>query len=473
MLATRALGAEGAGVFLLAVAAFTILTTLARLGADVGLVRFVSASLAADQPAEVRPALTIAALPVVAAGVVSGALLLAFAGPLAGLLSGGGGRGALAACFRVLAPFVPVAALQGVLITATRGFGTMRPAVLIEKIGRPLVQVAGVAVAVALGAGPAWLALAWAGSYLVALIPGVRALRRLLPAGPGGQRGDLTRRFWSFTGPRGMAATFQVGLLWSNTLLLGALGSTRDAAVYGAASRYLLVGQFVQLAVVDVVQPTISAALVSGARGDAQRVYQTGTTWQMALAWPAYALLAVFAPTFLALFGPEYAAGAPALAILCLAMLVATGCGPVDAVLLMAGRSSLSLVNTAVALGLNLGLGLVLIPRAGITGAALAWLVALSFRNLAPLVQVRRLLDLRPFGLGWPVVAIAAPALFGGVALAVRQLVGSGVLGLVAALLLAATAYAMVLWRYRAAVELRALTAALRRRGRAGVTSRW
>ena len=52
------------------------------------------------------------------------------------------------------------------------------------------------------------------------------------------------------------------------------------------------------------------------------------------------------------------------------AALLATACGPVDSVLLMAGRSWLSLRNSVVALVVNVGLNVVLIPLAGILYAA-------------------------------------------------------------------------------------------------------
>lgn len=461
VLVTRGLGAERAGAFLIAVAVFNIVSTLARLGADVGLVRFVSSHRALGREHDLLGTFAVAVMPVAAAGLLAGTLLLVTADEAARMLAGGAAGSDLAIYLRVLAPFVPVAALYSVLIVATRGFGTMKPAVLVEKIGRPLVQVLAVAAVIGFGARPAWLALAWAGPFALAAVPTLLWLRQLPRRLTPGSTIQW-REFWSFTAPRGLAGAFQVGLLWADTLLIGLLATATEAGIYAAATRYLLIGQFVQLAVVDVVQPAVSAALASGKAEDAQRVYQTGTTWQMALAWPAYLTLVVSAPVFLGLFGPPFAAGAPALVILGLAMLVATGCGPVDAVLLMGGRSALSLANIAVAFALDIGLNLLLIPRLGITGAAMAWMAALTFRNVAGVVQVRRFMGLHPFGPGWKVIAVGALALFGGWALAVRAVLDPAP-ALVLALLTGAAAYGAVVWRYRSQVELGMLVAAVRR----------
>ena len=50
----------------------------------------------------------------------------------------------------------------------------------------------------------------------------------------------------------------------------------------------------------------------------------------------------------------------------------------------MAGRSWLSLGNNTVALAVNVGLNIVLIPIDGIRGAAIAWSVAIVVRNVLP-----------------------------------------------------------------------------------------
>ena len=71
----------------------------------------------------------------------------------------------------------------------------------------------------------------------------------------------------------------------------------------------------------------------------------------------------LFAPLLMSIFGPQFERGATAAVILCGAMLVATACGPVDSMLLMAGRSVLSLINTGLALATNVALDLVLVPE--------------------------------------------------------------------------------------------------------------
>lgn len=465
VLVSRAYPVGTVGSFLVAVALFNVLSLTARAGVDVGLVRFVSAFPSLDRAADVRPALLIGLRAAGVVGGVLGLLLLALSGPLAGLFAQGDAAG-LAVQFRVLAVFLPVSVLHAVAGAATRGFGTMGPTVLVEKVARPAVQVLAVALAALLSAGPGWLALAWAGPFLPALAATAWWLRRVLaplPPGHGRPERALVREFWSFCAPRALAGFFQVGMLWADTLLLGLLASTEEAGVYAAVTRYLLIGQLAQLSVTDVVQPQVSRALAAGAQAEAARLYQVGTAWLVSLTWPIYLFLGVFAPVFAGLFGPAYARGAPALSLLCAAMIVATIAGPVDAVLLMGGRSSWSLANTASAFALNVGLNLVLIPRLGLVGAALAWAAGLVWRNIPALVQVDRLLHLNPFGRGVRLVAPVALLLWGGTALLARSSGAPLPLALAVSALLSCTGYAAVLWRCRELLDLPPLLRALRR----------
>ena len=124
------------------------------------------------------------------------------------------------------------------------------------------------------------------------------------------------------------------------------------------------------------------------------------TAWLILLTWPLYLLAIVFGPSVLAIFGRSYHAGSTVMIILAFAMLVATGCGQVDMVLITTGRSSWSLVNGLLAMAINIGVDLALIPRLGITGAAIGWAAAIAITNLVPLVQVAAAERVHPFGRG-------------------------------------------------------------------------
>src|SRR6185369_5165767 len=122
----------------------------------------------------------------------------------------------------------------------------------------------------------------------------------------------------------------------------------------------------------------------------ANHLYQVATGWLVLVTWPISLLVVLFAPLYLGLFGAGYRAGAPVVLVLAAAMLVATGCGMVDMVLAMAGRTSWNLLNVLVALAVTVGLDVLLIPRLGALGAAVGLACAMVANNLLPLIQVGR-----------------------------------------------------------------------------------
>ena len=123
--------------------------------------------------------------------------------------------------------------------------------------------------------------------------------------------------------------------------------------MYAAATRYLAFGQFIGVAIIQVVGPKLSEVLAAHDLDRARLVYSTATWWLMALAWPLYLTMVVLAPSLLSFFGPAYQQADDVLRILGVSMLVATLVGPVDMVLLMAGKSSWNLLNTIVAIAVE------------------------------------------------------------------------------------------------------------------------
>ena len=473
---TRGLGAEGTGAFYEAVALFLILSSAAALGADVGLSRMVPRYRALGRVRDLRRGLSVSLWPVVAAGGLLGVVTYRFAPELADVFSRRGGQGQLIDFIRTFALFVPVSALSLAVFAATRGFATMRPTVVLDKVLRPALQPLLLLAAILAGAGSTVIALAYLGPYVPALVAGLvwmvmllrRAERRQDVAAdpePAQPVGRLLGEFWRFTGPRGLAAIFQTTSLWLNTLLIGALRSTKEAGVYAASSRYLAMAAMAAVAIRQVLAPKLSELLARRSTERAAAAFQTTTSWMVALNWPIYLALLTFGAVLLQVFGRDFAGGEVVLVVLAATMLAATAVGPVDVVLLMGGRSSWNLVNTLVSLGANLALNFTLTPRYGLAGASVALAVGILLNNLLPLAQVWRSMGLHPFGPGAGMAAGLSAVSFGLVGLGLRALLGPTVVGLVAYAVLGCGLYAVLLWRFRDRLEWQALSGILRRRG--------
>ncbi|GLY84926.1 oligosaccharide flippase family protein [Actinoallomurus iriomotensis] len=446
-----------AGAFFAATSLFVILNAVAGLGSDAGLLRWLPRHLALGDHGAARRTVPVALVPVVAVACVAALVLFAAAPALSDSLGGG----QVAPMLRVLAVFLPVAAAHDAVLAATRGHSTMRPTVAIEKIFRQVTQVAGVLLVAVFTANPVALAFAWALPYLVGLVVAVAWYRRIvarLDDGPADTRA-LAGEFWRYTAPRSVAQICQTALQRADIVLIAALASPRDAAIYTAATRFMVIGQLGTQAVQQAMQPAVSRLIALEDREGTARVFAGCTTWTVALTWPVHLSVAVAAPVYLSAFGHGYGTGQYATVILALAMLLATGTGPVDVMLLMGGRSGLSLANNTAALVVDLALNAVLIPWLGITGAALAWAAALATRNILPLAQVRRIFGMTPAGAGLGLAAASALACFGLLPLVAR--LAFGTTATLAGLVLGAGCYAGLMWAGRARLALTAFAALL------------
>jgi O-antigen/teichoic acid export membrane protein len=467
---TRGIDQRSAGLFFTATSLFLLLEVACRLGTTTGLVYFIPRFRVTGQAARLRPLLRVALWPVLLASIGVGTVL-AVAAPV--VAEGLGGAGEFVTTLRVLAVFLPIAAVYDAVTAATRGYQDMAPTILVERIGRPLAQLVLVAGAVLAGS-TALLAPAWSVPYLFALLAAGWSLRRLhgayraqhRAAGPPVRAGEVAGPFWRYTGPRILANVAQIALQRLDIVLVGVLRGPAEAAIYAAATRFLVVGQLGSQAVSLVMQPTLAERLATRDITATRTLYQLSTAWLISLTWPLYLLSAVLAPQLVTLFGRGYDTGADAIVVLAAAMLIATGCGMVDMMLTMAGKTSWNLGNVLLALAVNVGLDLLLIPEYGVMGAAVAWAVAIALNNLLPLAQVGGLLRIHPLGRAGLTVMAAAVGCFGLLPLVARLATDSGP-ALAVAVAAGTAGYLGALFRLRRQLRFDQLLRPRRRRVRA------
>jgi len=452
VLVARFLSRSAAGVFFSTTSLFLLVTALGQLGGGTGVVYFIARARTLGAAGSIAGIVRTAHRPVLVFGVATAVAGLV-AAPWLAHVTLGSRSGSAAVCLRVLALFVPVVGIEAVWLAATRGFGSMRVNAAVELVGRPLAQLALVALVLPTGR-PGLIVLAWAAPYLVAAALAGRAWSRRRAALPTDGPPLPAGEFWRFTGPRALTGVVQLVMQRFDIVLVGALAGAGAAAVYAAATRFVVVGQSVTGAFTQAIQPMLGAALAREDRVAAADLYQLSTAWLVVLTWPVYLVLLVFRGTLLGVFGQGYGAGSAVLVWLALSMLLAVGCGLVDVVLSMAGHPSWNLANSLLALACNLGLDLWLIPGHGILGAAIGWAVAIAVRNLTALVQVALALGLHPVARSTLLAASIALTTFGAVPWTLRAWWGDHWWTLAVALVAGTALWACALWAARRPLRL-------------------
>ena len=466
---SRGMGPGGAGVFYQAIALFMIVTAAAQFGSDAGVIRMLHVYRADGREEDVRRMLSVAFWTVFGISGVLGVGMFLAAPLVADVFMRGVPTSTSVLLIRVLAPFIPLATVTLVMLAATRAFGTMIPTVAVENVGKPAVRLVLVLGAVAVGAGIVTVTLSWVLPAALGAVVALRVLAVLVrrnglqpsPRATPGMRRRVAAEFWRFSAPRGAAGVVEITLGWLDILILGAFLPAADVGVYAAVSRTVVAALFILRATNKAFQPRISALLAKGRRAEAQTLYQVATWWLMAASLPLYITLAIFPGFLLGVFGQGFRTGETALLILSLAMLINVSTGNVNAVLVMGGKGLWNLLNSSAALTLNVVLNLLLIPRIGIVGAAIAWAISIVVPNVAAVLQVRWFLGLRPFGQGFLMIVVASALCFGVLGLGVRMTMGSSTGSFILFAVLSTSIYGLTLLRYRERIHLPLLRDAL------------
>jgi O-antigen/teichoic acid export membrane protein len=272
------------------------------------------------------------------------------------------------------------------------------------------------------------------------------------------------RELFSFSMVSWMASLASQGLIWAGTIILGIYLSSAEVGTFNVATRLVVMATFVMAPINVSFGPRIADLYQRGRTDTLRRTYGVATSWILRLSLPAFVLLILFPEQLLKLFGAGFAAAASVTVILAVGKLIDAGTGPCAQMLTMSGRPLLNMIDNVGVLIANVVLNIVLIPRHGILGAAIAWAVALGVVNIARVVQVRITLGMLPFDRGVAKGASAAAAAL--VAGGVVRLVSQSLAGLIAGALAIGATYLGVLLALGITEEDRVVLRSLRRSGR-------
>ena len=455
------LGKTDVGRYATSYALLSILGLLSLVGFRAAMTRFVAVHLADEDWARVRGTIRLGLLMSLGSSLVFGAVVVAAAGWIAGVYDDPELRVPLILTGCTL----PAATLADAALAATQGWRTQRPFTYIGRIldpGLRLVLTGGLLLAGAglVGAMVALLVASW-----VAALAAMWALWRLVRRVPDARPVYAVRDIFSFSMVSWVSALASTGLIWADTLILGYFRSAGEVGIYNVSTRIVTLAVFVMAPINAAFAPVFAHAYHVGDHDEMSRTYSAATGWIVRLAMPAFVVLVVFPRDILRIFGEEFVVGAIATVILAVGQLVNASTGPVGSVLNMSRHVRLNMMDNIAALALNLVLNVVLVPRYGFVGSAVAWSVSLAGVNIARVLQARHYLGIRPFGRS-TLKSLLAGLGAGLVALGVRYVVDGWLAELVVGAALGAVAFlGAVLALGLSADDRTVLAAVTRRRG--------
>lgn len=381
------LGSRGYGIYALAFAWASLLTTPAILGLNTFLVRGIAVYEVREEWSLMKGLLfrtnqmvllTSTAIALCGTIVALTWLSPAFSGP-----------------FCVAMVLVPITALTLLRQGAMQAFGRVVSGQLPEYLIRPLLIIGGVVALEFLGHGvltPTTALGANVTGVIVAFIVGAVLLKRTLPPVLHSARPEFVTREWLRASlPMMLIAGVWTANNYATTLLVGTLDGARAAGVYSAVQKGAEVIVILLYATNMSLAPAIARLDAQEDRPGLERTTEHMARATLVVSAPIAAAFIIFPHVYLGLFGAGFQTGASALMIIATGQFINAAAGPSGNVLIMTGQERIAVRGVAAGLLVNVVLAVALIPALGVTGGAIAFASSLVLWNTVLVVLARRL----------------------------------------------------------------------------------
>jgi len=316
----------------------------------------------------------------------------------------------------IFIPFTAIRTFSGLY----RGLKTFGVYAVVRQAGLRLLLVAGLIVAWMTGSADANGAL---GAYFVAVVAVaawcVHYARRLeidlspILVADSESGWACQRELLAFSSTMIFVSAMNFLMRKVDILMAGIFLESAEVGIYRIAATISVFAAFFLQASNAVFSAVISELFDAGRRALLQRTYTAITKWVVVLTLPVVVSFWTYPTAIVGFFGPEYTDGALALRILSAGTFVTVAVGSTSYMLIMGNREKLQLVNNTLVATLNVGLNWWLIPRFGITGAAMATAMSMGAIAVLRVTEIHFLLDLFPYDATFVPIPIAAAAMVG------------------------------------------------------------
>lgn len=375
----RLLGAEGAGLYFLALSVVMITAVVAKLGLDNTLLRFIAAGAAKNDWGQVKGVFRLG-MRLGGSASLGLSLTVLFAAPW--LASNLFNEPELTGPLRWMSFGIAGFATMTLLAESLKGLKRIRDSMLVSGVLYPMVALALIWPLVTL-MGPAGAVLGYVlGTGAAAFIGWLFWQRAIAPQTAPAAPFDRTT-LWASSRPLWTMSIINRAVLpWVPLVLLGFWGTAEDVGIFGAATRVAMLVTFFLTAVNTVIAPKFAEL---HAKDEIQAIGRLARrfTLLITLAASPFFLLLIFAGDWvMAMFGSEFTRGGTALAILAVGQAVNTMTGSVGYLLMMSGHQRdvrNSALFATVVMSVTAG---IVMPLDPMVGAAAANASAIAGMNL-------------------------------------------------------------------------------------------
>lgn len=301
---------------------------------------------------------------------------------------------------RILLISLPFFVFTKLFLGILQSYKAMKPMVLIEKIILPSVNLIGIVLLLVFSkiqTGNVVLLLVISTTIVFSIA--VLAVRDYIPKilkYPPIARGVYSEMM-VVSGPLLGASLLNFTNSYTELILLGRFSTSQEVGLFSVSLKIAITLTIIFQAINVIIAPFIAEAYSEDDSSKFHVQHKTVTRWGVTLTLPFAVIMLLGAGDIMPLLNPEYNASIPIFMVLVSSQLIYVLAGPVALALTMTRYMNLNFINLVVTLAVSIVLDLILIPRFGAIGAAVASFLSILCINALRIIQTRRLIQLNPF----------------------------------------------------------------------------
>ncbi len=408
----RSLGPEAYGLFSLAIMLSGWAVILASLGLGEGIVRYVSVFRGNNEKGKVQYLFQFTTKLFLITGLI-GFLVLFFSAEFisVGIFDEPG----LTIFLKFFSIAVPLTIFLSLYLATLRGHEYIGWTSLIQNVLGPgtklssmvVLLLAGFSLGAIFGSYLAGIAI----PLIIAIIVSRKKIRYAFKksALAKDEQSQVFREVLRYSWPLLFAGFMWRMFHWTDSFVIGYFLDAVDVGIYNAAIPIVALIHIPSQLFMQLFFPLVSRENAKGDRETVKQLSQQVGKWVFALSIPTVILMVVFARSIVRiLFGTEFAGATTALIILSTGTFFIAFFEIAIRLLATIGKSKLILVDVCCIAGVNALLNIVLVPRYGIEGAALATAVSLTVLSVILGVQTWRHTGIIPVRRTFAQICLAA-----------------------------------------------------------------
>ena len=185
-----------------------------------------------------------------------------------------------------------------------------------------------------------------------------------------------------------------------DSILLGAIKDSAQVGIYSAADKYASSLLFFMYVMNMIIAPSLASLNTPENKDKLQKMITRTIRWVMLFTLPVFIGIIIFSGQIMHISGSQFEPGQTALIIIGCGILIDIAFGPVGNFALMTGNEKYNTIYMAISILINIALNLMLTPRMGFVGTAIATASCTIFWNAAMFITIMRKTGIRTWIFG-------------------------------------------------------------------------